>query len=67
MDSRTNPLAPNLVGDDSADAEIAGENEPLKMNEGQTEPPPGALDYASPDTGLTEEARNDPGLAPGEP
>ena len=62
MDSRTNPLAPNLVGDDTIDGEVQGENEPLKMDEGETAPPPGALDYADPDTSPTEDPRSDPAL-----
>ena len=62
MDSRTNPLAPNLVGDDTVDGEIQGENEPLKMDEGASAPPPGALDYAYPDTSPTEDHRSDPAL-----
>ncbi len=62
MDSRTNPMAPNLVGDDSIEGEVAGETEPLKMEEAETAPPPGALDYAYPDTSPTEDPRSDPGL-----
>ncbi len=65
MDSRTNPMAPNQVGDDSVDSEIAGEQEPLKMTEGETAPPPGSLDYAYPDTSPTEDPRSDPGLTAG--
>lgn len=63
MDSRTNPMAPNLVGDNSVDGEIAGEQEPLKMTEGGTLPPPGALDYAFPATSPTEDPRRDPGVS----
>ncbi len=62
MDSRTDPMNPNQVGDDSADAEIAGEQEPLKMTEGETAPPPGSLDYAFPATSPTEDPRSDPEL-----
>jgi len=65
MESRTNPMAP-LIGDDSADAEIAGEQEPLKMHEDGDLPPPGALDTAFPDTSPTESAQSDPGMF-GEP
>ena len=69
-DSRTSPLAA-LIGDESADGEIAGELEPLKMHEGGQDPPPGSLDYAFPDTSPTEDPRTDPeigrdpGLLPG--
>lgn len=62
MDSRTDPMNPNQVGDDSIDGEIAGEQEPLKMTEGETTPPPGSLDYAFPDTSPTEDPRSDPYL-----
>jgi len=62
MDSRTNPLSPNTIGDDSIDGEIMGENEPLKMRESETEPPAGSLDYAYPDTSPTEDHRSDPAL-----
>ena len=62
MESRTDPMAPNLIGDDSADAEIAGENTPLKMHEDGPAPPPGALDTAFPDTSPTESAQSDPGM-----
>jgi len=57
-------MALNLIGDDSADAEIAGEQEPLKMHEDGLTPPSGALDTALPDTGPTESAdgsEDDPG------
>ena len=62
MESRTDPMAPNTTGDDSADAEIAGEQEPLKMHEDGPAPPPGALDTAYPDTSPTESAQSDPGM-----
>ena len=62
-DSRTNPMNPNQIGDDSADGEAAGEMEPLKMTEGGDTPPPGALDYAFPDTSPTEDPRSDPGVS----
>ncbi len=62
MESRTDPMAPNTIGDDSADAEIAGEQEPLKMNEAGYAPPAGALDTAFPDTSPTESAQSDPGM-----
>lgn len=65
MDSRTNPMAPDQVGDDTVDAEIRGEQEPLKMDEGGIPPLPGSLDVADPDTGPTEDSRNDPGLTRG--
>ena len=65
MDSRTNPLAPSLIGDDSNSAEIAAENELLKMHEGGDEPPVGALDYAASPAGLPENPMGDPGLLPG--
>ncbi len=55
-------MAPNMIGDDSADAEIAGEQEPLKMYEDGQAPPPGALDTAFPDTSPTESAQSDPGM-----
>lgn len=61
-DSRTNPMAPNQVGDDSVRGEIVGEQEPLKMTEGEAMPPPGALDYAFPATSPTEDPRSDPSL-----
>lgn len=62
MESRTDPMAPNTIGDDSNDAEIAGEQEPLKMHEDGDTPPPGALDTAFPDTSPTEDSRSDPDL-----
>jgi hypothetical protein len=65
MDSRTNPLAPSLIGDDSIDGEIAGENEPLKMHEEGAEPPAGALDYLAPASGLLDNPIGDPGLLSG--
>lgn len=65
MDSRTNPLAPSLIGDDSIDGEIAGENEPLKMHEGGAEPPVDALDYLAPASNLPNNPMGDPGLLPG--
>ena len=61
-DSRTNPMNPNQICDDSASGEIAGETEPLKMTEGDTPPPSGALDYAFPETSPTEDPRSDPAL-----
>ena len=62
MESRTDPMDPNLIGDDSVDAEIAGEQGPLKMHEDGPAPPPGALDTAFPDTSPTESAQSDPGM-----
>jgi hypothetical protein len=62
MESRTDPMAPNTIGDDSVGDEIAGEQEPLKMNEVGYAPPPGALDTAFPDTSPTESAKSDPGM-----
>ncbi len=62
MESRTDPMAPNTIGDDSADAEIAGEQEPLKIYEDGPAPPPGALDTAFPDTSPTESAQSDPAM-----
>ncbi len=62
MESRTDPMAPNTIGDDSADAEISGEQEPLKMYEDGPAPPQGALDTAFPDTSPTESAQSDPGM-----
>lgn len=62
MDSRTDPMAPDQVGDSSVDAEIAGEQEPLKMTEGGAAPPPGSLDTAFPATSPTEDPRSDPEL-----
>lgn len=62
MESRTDPMAPNTIGDDSADAEIAGGLEPLKMYEDGPAPPPGALDTAFPETSPTESAASDPGM-----
>ena len=65
MDGRTNPMAPNTIGDDSAAEEIAGEREPLKMQEDGPSPPPGALDYALPHAGPAGNLHGDPGLAAG--
>ena len=65
MDSRTNPLAPSLIGDDSIDGEIAGENEPLKMHEGGADPPEGTLDYLAPASDFLDNPMGDPGLLPG--
>ena len=65
MDSRTNPLAPSLIGNDSIDGEIAGENEPLKMHERGADPPAGTLDYPAPVPGLRDNPIGDPGLLPG--
>ena len=62
MESRTDPMAPNTIGDDSVGEEIAGEQEPLKMYEDGPAPPPGALDTAYPDTSPTESAQSDPGM-----
>lgn len=65
MDSRTNPLNPNQIGDDSSAGEIAGELEDLKMTESTATPLPGSLDYAQPDTSPTESPDSDPGLMRG--
>ncbi len=70
MESRTDPMAPNTIGDDSADAEIAGEREPLKMHEDGAAPPPGALDTVFPNTafpGMSPDpsAESDPGQLAG--
>ncbi len=62
LEGGANPTVPNLVGDDSADGEILGEQESLKMDEGGPAPPPGSLDYAYPDTSPTEDPRSDPSL-----
>ena len=65
VDSRTNPMDVNQVGDDTVDAEIRGEQEPLKMHEGGTPPLPGSLDTMDPATAPTEDNRSDPGLVRG--
>jgi hypothetical protein len=65
MDSRTNPLNPNQIGDDSSAGEIAGELKDLKMTESTATPLPGSLDYAHPDTSPTEDPNSDPGLMRG--
>lgn len=65
MDSRTNPMNPNQVGDDTVDAEIRGEQVSLKMDEGGTPPLPGSLDVMDPATSPTENPNSDPGLAGG--
>ena len=65
VDSRTNPMDVNQVGDDTVDAEVQGEQEPLKMDEGGATPPPGSLDVMNPDTTPTEDNRSDPGLTSG--
>ena len=65
MDSRTNPMDVDQVGDDTADAEIRGEQAPLKMHESGTLPPPGSLDVLDPATAPTEDNRSDPGLVRG--
>ena len=62
MESRTDPMDPKLIGDDSADAEISGEMEPLKMHEDGPAPLPGALDTAH-DTSPTQSAKSDPGMS----
>ena len=59
MDDGANPTVPNLVGDDSADEEMAAEREPVKLYEDGLAPPPGSLDTASPDS-PTEDPRTDP-------
>lgn len=65
MDSRTNPMNPNQIGDDTVDAEIRGEQAPLKMHEEGAAPPPGSLDVMDPATTPTEDNRSDPGLMRG--
>ena len=65
VDSRTNPMDVNQVGDDTVDAEICGDQVPLKMDEGGTPPPPGSLDVLDPDAAPAEDNRSDPGLTPG--
>lgn len=62
IDSRTDPMAPDQVGDDTVDAEIRGEQASLKMDEGGTPPLPGSLDVAQPATSPTEDPDSDPGL-----
>ncbi len=64
-DSRTNPMDMDQVGDDTVDAEIRGEQESLKMDEGGTPPLPGSLDVMDPATAPTEDNRSDPGLTRG--
>jgi len=65
VDSRTNPMDVDQVGDSTVDAEIRGEQEALKMDEGGTPPLPGSLDVMDPDTSPTENPNSDPGLAGG--
>ncbi len=65
VDSRTNPMDVNQVGDDTVEAEIRGEQEPLKMDEGGTPPLPGSLDVMDPAAAPTADNRSDPGLTPG--
>ena len=65
MDSRTGPMNPNQAGDDAVDAEIDGEQAPLKMHEEGAAPPPGSLEVMDPATASTEDNRNDPGLVQG--
>ena len=62
IDARTDPMAPDTVGDSSTDGEIRGEQEYLKTDEGGPTPPPGSLDYADPATAPTEDPNSDPGL-----
>ena len=62
MESRTDPMAPNTIGDDSVDGEIAGENAPLKMHEDGPAPPAGALDTKSPNSRPAPNPEGDPGL-----
>jgi len=65
VDSRTNPMDVNQVGDDTVEAEIRGEQEPLKMDEGGTPPLPGSLDVMDPAAAPTADNRSDPGLVRG--
>ena len=71
VDSRTNPMDVDQVGDDTVDAEMRGAQESLKMDEGGTPPLPGSLDVMDPATAPTEshqsdpELDTDPGLLPG--
>ncbi len=62
IDSRTDPMAPDTVGDSSTDEEVRGEQEYLKTDEGGLRPLPGSLDYADPATAPTEDPNSDPGL-----
>jgi len=62
VDSRTNPMDVDQVGDSTVDAEIRGEQASLKMDEGGTPPLPGSLDVMDPDTAPTESHRSDPEL-----
>jgi len=62
MDSRTDPMNPDQVGDDTVDAEIRGEQAPLKMHEEGAAPAPGSLDVMDPATAPTDDNRSDPGL-----
>jgi hypothetical protein len=64
VDSRTNPMAPNPVGDDAGEAGTGGEQIPLDSEMGGS-PLPGSLDIAQPDTSPTENPDGDPGLAGG--
>ena len=65
VDSRTNPMDVDQVGDDTVDAEIRGSQESLKMDEGGTPPLPGSLDVMDPATAPTESNQSDPGLMRG--
>ena len=65
IDSRTNPMDVDQVGDDTVDAEIRGEQASLKMDEGGTPPLPGSLDAAGPVTDSMGNSQGDPGRLPG--
>ncbi len=65
VDSRTNPMDVDQVGDDTVDAEIRGEQEPLKMHEAGATPPPGSLDAAGPVMDAAGNSQGDPGRVPG--
>lgn len=62
IDARTDPMAPDSMGDSSTDDEVRGEQEYLKMDEGGPAPLPGSLDYADPATAPTEDPNSDPGM-----
>lgn len=62
VDSRTNPMDVDQVGDDTVDAERRGQQAPLKMDEGGTPPLPGSLDVMDPATSPTESHQTDPEL-----
>lgn len=62
IDSRTDPMAPDSMGDSSTDAEVQGEQEALKMDEGGPALLPASLDYADPAMARAEDPNNDPGL-----